>query len=181
MVLFLSFLRPWALEKEPYADCDQGGEGTPSALTRRSSTSTYIHTIPFETVARGAWLGGGIKQGRVFVACNNLDLQKARTNLPSLDWENIEKTNFSHYIVIIIHSGVKPTGGYGIKVKEIARVSDKIEIKIDDEKYGGGIDAATIPYHILRIRRADIERRGEITFILLHSNKKEVDKITVYL
>ncbi len=179
LILFLFFFGVLLLEKDSYANPLQGSEGIIYALSSHSSTSNHQYVIPFETIAKGAWLGGGIKKAGVLTVCSDMDLKKAKTQLPSLDWKKIQETKFDQYIVVIVHSGVKPAGGYGIGVRKIVQKGSKVMIEVGDEEYGGGIEAATIPYHILRLRRADLRQTGKTTFVLLNSHGKEVYKITV--
>jgi len=179
LISFLFFLGVLVSEKDSYANPLQGSEGITYALSSYSSTSANQYVIAFETIAKGAWLGGGIKKGGLVTVCSDMDFKKAKTQLPALDWKKIQETNFDHYLVVIVHLGVKPTGGYGIGVRKIVQRGSKVMIEVEDEKYGGGIDAATIPYHILRLRRADLRQTGETTFILLNSHGGEVYKVTV--
>ena len=49
------------------------------------------------------------------------------------------------------------------------------------ETYGSGVDAATIPYEILRLRKGDLGQKGEMTFLLLDSRGVEVWRGTSYV
>lgn len=179
LILFLFFFGVLVLEKDSYANPLQESKGIIYALSSYSSTSANQYLIAFETIAKGAWLGGGIKKGGLVTVCSDMDLKKAKTQLPALDIRKIQETKFDQFIVVIVHLGVKPTGGYGIRVRKIVQRGSKVMIEVEDEKYGGGIDAATIPYHILRLRRADLRQTGETTFVLLNSHGGEVYKVTV--
>lgn len=181
LLLFLFFFGMLVLEKDSYANPLQGSEGITYALSSHSSTSAQQYIIPFETIAKGAWLGGGIKKCGLVTVCGDKDFKRVKTQFPSLDLKKIQETNFDQYLVVIIYSGVKPTGGYGIGIRKIVQRGSKVMIEVDDEKYSGGIDAATIPYHILRLRRTDFRQTGETTFILLNSYGLEADKVKVNL
>lgn len=176
LILFLFLFRGLFLEIDSYANPLQESEGITYTLSSHSSTSTHQYVIPFETIAKGAWLGGGIKKAGLITICSDTDLKKTKTRLPNFNWEKLKGTNFDIYMVVMIFLGVKPTSAYGVKIREILREGKIVRIEADLEKCSIGEPAFHVPYQVVGLRKADLGVKGKMTFILLDSAGKEVSK-----
>jgi len=68
--------------------------------------------------------------------------------------------DFSEEMVVGVFLGIKPTGGYSIEITDVLKHNDYIEflIKIDEPDPGQMVtEAITSPYHIIKLKRFDME------------------------
>ena len=75
--------------------------------------------------------------------------------------------DFSETTVIAVFMGRRPTGGYGIEVKEIIDTGFLVVIKVEQTSSGKGCVLAqviTSPYHIVKVDKIDKSVRFDTIF-----------------
>lgn len=91
---------------------------------------------------------------------------------------NLNQTDFSTHLLIIVFQGDQGTGGFEIEVQRIQRSGERVEIYarfVSPEPKSLVTLGTTSPYHLVRVRRAALPLADEIIFVLFdEASGKEV-------
>ena len=116
-------------------------------------------TIKFDTISKGLY---SQQVGKEYFVIK--DTESFNQLLAIIANGNSVITNkdvdFSEEIVVGVFLGEKPTGGYSIEITDVLKQNDFIEflIKIDEPDPGQMVtEAITSPYHIIKLKRYDME------------------------
>ncbi|MDP2752959.1 MAG: protease complex subunit PrcB family protein [Nitrospirota bacterium] len=134
--------------------------------------------LDFETVDTGEMSGYTEKQAKFMVIAGN---ETWGTFWQSYMQGQKKDIDFDEYLVIAAFQGEKSTGGYGISIKEISQTGAVIDIIIEfiEPKKGEIVtEASTQPYHIIKLKKAQIEK-GLITFRFLDNIRKELTRESI--
>lgn len=134
-------------------------------------------TVPFESVMKGDrsdW-----KWAKPFILVT-ADAEALSALFPPWNLNEAEipltQVDLSTYGLIAVFQGYQGTGGYGIEAQRIQRVGTRVEIYaqfISPEPHDLVTLGTTSPYHIVRVRRADLPSAGQITWVLRNETTGE--------
>ena len=104
--------------------------------------------IEFETISKGSY--SGHKEPANYVINDDKELENLGIITPKVD--------FSEFSVIAVYMGEFNTGGYEIKITEIAEKGNEITVKISKTFPRPGslvTQAFSQPYHIIKIKKTN--------------------------
>jgi hypothetical protein len=149
--------------------------------------------LPSETIVKE--VGGGsnsiqIERPLLRVAANAEEMAelKALTDQlghgagPDIEWsfdERLDEVDLSTHLVIAAFQGRKNTGGYRIEVVSVRQSGNQVYVIADFVTPTPGKPvtlAVTSPYHVIKVKQADLARKGRITFILMNTSGRAVAK-----
>jgi|GEM_PF-1558617 len=128
-----------------------------------ASTGTKISVAPKEqkkenkkVLTEWSAIFGGIPEGGTHVirdteSWKNLWVRMQEGEPPQVD--------FSKHIAVAVFMGMKPTGGYAVKITKVEKSKSKWTVYVEERhpsKGGMVIEAFTTPYHIKLIDRTDL-------------------------
>ena len=94
----------------------------------------------------------------------------------------LDNLDFDEYPAVIVFQGLKPTGGFGIEVREVSYEENKIFLYVDiiepqpDQQTP---DVLTSPYHLIMVRRPSTSWEPTDAILVLHkTNIVKPDIIT---
>ena len=95
------------------------------------------------------------KSPHIIVIKNRVDLDRIRGNRESYGFPDFNETDFANRVIIVIHTGHKPSPGYGVRITNIESLegSEGIEISISEFLTGDSVflPEVTFPYTIVSI------------------------------
>ena len=123
------------------------------------SNSNSGEKIKFDTIVKGFYSEQKEKEYFVIKDKDSLNqlLAKIMDSSPDADARNV---NFNEEMVIGVFMGEKATGGFSIEIIDVLEQKDYIEILIKTDEPDPGqmvTEAITSPYHIIKLKRYDME------------------------
>ena len=116
-------------------------------------------TIVFDTISKGIYSQQVEKE--YFAIKDAESFNQLLAKISNNDAEITNKdVDFSKEMVIGVFLGEKPTGGYSVEITDVLKQKDYIEflIKINEPDPDEIVtEAITSPYHIIRLKRSDME------------------------
>jgi hypothetical protein len=149
--------------------------------------------IPFETIVKE--VGGGsnsiqVEQPVLRVAANAAEMAelKALTDQlghgagPDIEWSfdaRLDEVDLSTHLVIAAFQGRKNTGGYRIEVVSVKQSRNQVYVIANFVTPTPGkpvLTQMTSPYHVIKVKKADLARKGRVTFTLMNTSGRSVAK-----
>ena len=152
------------------------------ALTVASCLPLNGEDIAFETVIP---IGCGDSRAyfepnpKIAVATGPEEVDKLRALLSPNDWGALQNIDLSTDFVVAAFQGRKQTGGYGIEVVSVRQSRNQVYVIANfvTPPLGEPVTlAVTSPYHVIKVKQADLARKGRITFILMNTSGRSVAK-----
>jgi hypothetical protein len=115
--------------------------------------------IKFDTIVKGLYSEQKEKEYFVIKDKDSLNRLLAKIMDSSPD-ANARNVNFNEEMVIAVFMGEKATGGFSIEVVDVLEQKDYVAILIKTVKPDPGqmvTEAITSPYHIIKLKRYDME------------------------
>jgi len=138
--------------------------------------------IPFETVLQTT---GGDTQAyyepkpNIAVATDPEELDRLKTLLSPNDWYALQDIDLFTYLVVAAFQGRKQTGGYKIEivsVKQRGYQANVIANFVTADPHTPHTLEVRSPYHVIKVKKADLVHRGRLTFVLMNTSGRAVAK-----
>lgn len=81
-------------------------------------------------------------------------------------FEKIMDVNYGEYLVVVAYLGAKPHAGFVVAIERIAQTGRYIDVAISTVEPEVGGAAVVHPIHAIKIKRADLAVKGNLTFRL---------------
>jgi len=149
--------------------------------------------VPFETIVKES--GGGsnsirIERPLLKVAANVEEMaelkaltdQRGHYTGTGIEWsfdKRLDEVDFSTYLVIAAFQGRKQTHGYEIEIVSVKQRGYQVNVIANFVTPSPGkpvLTEVTSPYHVIKVKKADLARKGRITFILMNTSGRVVAK-----
>ena len=149
--------------------------------------------LSFETIVKE--VGGGsnsiqVEQPLLRVAANAEEMAELKALTDQLghgtgtdiEWSfdaRLDEVDFSTHLVIAAFQGRKNTGGYKIEIISVRQSGNQVYVIADfvtPTPRKPVTLLVTSPYHVIKVKQADLARKGRITFILMNTSGRVVAK-----
>lgn len=146
-----------------------------------SGCTTPPQAVPFESVMKGVW-SDWKNIANVTIPADKADVEVLSALVPSRQLDELEvpltQIDLSTYALIAVFQGYQGFGGFEVEVQHIQRLGKQVKIYarfISPAPNDFVTLATTSPYHVVRVKRADLPPAGEVTFVLIdETSGKEV-------
>ena len=138
--------------------------------------------IPFETVIQIANADSRAyfePKPKIAVATSSEEVDKLKALLSPNDWDALQNIDLSTDLVIAAFQGRKQTGGYKIEVVSVKQSGNQVYVIANFVTPTPGKPVTTLmrsPYHVIKVKKANLKREGRITFILMNISGRAVAK-----
>jgi len=135
--------------------------------------------IPFETISKHSYSGYKQREAKLVIVSEQKEMDSLSGLRPpyGLDLDQaLSEIDFSVHFLLTAFQGYQASGGYEIDIVEIQQLGKKIKISAEFINPDSGATLGTTsPYHLVRVRKADLAETGKFAFILVDvSSGKEV-------
>jgi len=125
-------------------------------------------SLGFETVLKNVGAPDRQEEPSFVVAASPEELAYYKEMLAPADLKGVFQIDLTEYFVIVAFQGSKATGGYAIEVRHIGQSGDRITVTlyVTERRPGEMVDqTGTSPYHAVKVAKANMPRRGSLTFV----------------
>ena len=138
--------------------------------------------IPLETVILE---GGGDSRAyfepkpKIAVATSPEEVDMLKASLSPNDRDTLQDMDLSADFVVAAFQGRKNTGGYRIEIISVRQSGNQVYVVANFVTPTPGkpvLTTVTSPYHVIKVKQADLVRKGRITFILMNTSGRAAAK-----
>ena len=154
-----------------------------SVTTILGGCSPTQKEVPFETVSKHSSSDYEPREPELVVVSKETELPSLFVLRPphGLDLNQaLSKIDFSIHFLLVAFQGYQPTGGYQIEIQSIQQLGKEIQVHarfVRPKPTEVVRHGTTRPYHLVLVRKTDLEGKGRFTFVLVDDlSGKEVAK-----
>jgi len=128
--------------------------------------------LAFETLVQDdlGYFGATYESMDLMIATSVAEAQQIADALspedPGKRFEQIMDVNYGEYFVVVAYLGAKPHGGFVVTIEKIAQTGRNVDVAISTVEPSGGDAIFVHPIHAVKVRRADLSVKGNLTFQL---------------
>lgn len=150
-------------------------------LTMTSCRPPQGEDIPFETVLQ---IGNADNRAyfepkpKIAVATSPEEVDKLKTLLSPNDWDALQNIDLSTSLIVAAFQGAQPLGEE-IEIVSVKQRGYQVNVIADFVTVSPGTPTTLIlrsPYHVIKVKQADLAHKGRITFILMNTSGRAVAK-----
>ena len=154
---------------------------TASCMSPTEQVSPALHLDPttanpvaFQNIIKGYALTSNIKEPVLLMASDESSLEKLASFLSRKDQKSLKQIDFKQEVVIAVFLGIQPSGGISITINNISINGSELTVSLQVQEHDPNfpkIDAATLPYHLVKINRESLPDNISINYRLVDGDE----------
>ena len=144
----------------------------------RAKISEQEKNLTFETVSMGSRTRYDIQDFLVITEVKEWDkFWEEKSFEGTITASDVD---FQNYFAIAAFLGPSD-GGVSVYIKAITQIKDMIKVTVNITEPDYVLDIVMSPYDIVRVRKADMTQRGNVTFAFIDTSGRELGRKVCYI
>jgi hypothetical protein len=130
-------------------------------------------TLSFQSLAQGFKLGGGLSKPAVLVAVDAASLAAIVPLVDGKHQASLKDVDLAKETPLAAFWGSRPSGGSSITVSAVSLAGTELTVRVvlrENDPAVSRVDAQTLPYHLVTIRRDALPKTGDWSYRLMNGD-----------